>query len=91
MSNKESSLGQYPGFLLIPRGRYCTFRGNEKFESGYSNFRVYVYAMDIYVPGFISMQVIRDGIRQLVRTVPLRTGTAVHVFFCVLPLREAFL
>ena len=30
------------------------------------------------VPGIISLQVIRDGIPQLLSTVPLRTGTAVH-------------
>ena len=28
------------------------------------------------VPGVISLQVIRDGLPQLVGTVPLRTGTA---------------
>ena len=43
-----------------------------------------------YVPGIILLQVIRDGIPQLVSTVPLRTGTAaVHVLFCFLPSRRS--
>ena len=33
-----------------------------------------------YVPGVMSLQVIRDGIRQLIKVpFPLRTGTAGHV------------
>ena len=43
-------------------------------------FRVYVmYAMDMYVPVIISMQVIRDGTQQVVSNVPSRAGTAVHI------------
>ena len=35
-----------------------------------------------YVPGVISLQVMRDGAPQLaVLPLPLRTGTAVHVLF----------
>ena len=41
-----------------------------------------------YVPGIISMQVIRDGIPQLVSTVPLRTGTGVLVMYIFLPSRR---
>ena len=44
-----------------------------------------------YVPGTISLQLIRDAIPQLVSTVSLRTGTAVHVrLFCFLPSRRFF-
>ena len=51
---------------------------------------LHVYTMD-NVPGTISLQVIRDGIPQLVSTVRLRTGTAaVHVLFCFLPWRHFF-
>ena len=35
-----------------------------------------------YVPGIVSLQVIRNGIPLLVSAVPFRTGTAVHVLFC---------
>ena len=53
-------------------------------------FRVYVCTMG-YVPGNMSLQVIRDDIPQLARhsTVPLRTGTAVHVLFVFFH-RDAF-
>ena len=56
-------------------------------------FRVYVFTHG-YVPGIIWMQVIRDGVPQLVSTFLLRAGNAVHVvcftFFCEhrLELRE---
>ena len=43
-----------------------------------------------HVPGIIILQAIWDGIPQLVGTVPLRTGTAVHVLFCFLPSRRFF-
>ena len=43
-----------------------------------------------YVTGIISLQVMRDGEPQLVRTVRLRTSTAVHLFFA-LPSRCFFL
>ena len=47
--------------------------------------------MDTHVPGIISLQVMRDGLPQLVSTVPLRTGTAVvHALFCLLPARRFF-
>ena len=36
-----------------------------------------------YVPGIIWLQVVRDGIPQLVGTFPLSTGTAVHVLCCI--------
>ena len=44
-----------------------------------------------YVPGVISLQVIRDGLRQ-VTLVPLslRTGTAAHVFFYLRSSIETF-
>ena len=42
------------------------------------------------VPGFHSLQVIRDGISQFVSTVPLRPGTAVHAIFCTLLLLFCF-
>ena len=44
----------------------------------FSGVRIY----DIYAPDLIGLQVIRDGIPQLVISsiVPLRTCTAVHVF-----------
>ena len=35
--------------------------------------------MGTYVPGIISLQLIQDGMRHLVSTVPLRTGTAVDI------------
>ena len=35
-----------------------------------------------YVPGISRFQVFRDGIPQLLSSVPLRTGTAVHAQFC---------
>ena len=46
-----------------------------------------------YVPGVISSQVIRDGIPQAAKVpLPLCTGTAVHVLFCLLsPIEELFL
>ena len=44
-------------------------------------FPVYVYTYHGYVPGVISLQVIRDGIPQLaIVPFPLRAGTAVHVY-----------
>ena len=43
-----------------------------------------------YVPGTCSLQVMRDGMPQLVSTVSFRAGTAVHVLFCVLPSRRLF-
>ena len=39
-----------------------------------------------YVPGItvaVGLQVIRDGVPKLVRTVLLRSGTAVHALFCL--------
>ena len=36
------------------------------------------------MPGIIWVHVIRHDIPQLVSTVPLRTGTALHVLFCTL-------
>ena len=50
-------------------------------------FRVYVRIYHGYVPVMIWLQVIRDGVPQLVSTVPSRTGTAVHVLFGFLPTR----
>ena len=45
-----------------------------------------------YVPGVISQQVIRDRVIQVVIVpLPLRTGTAVHVLFCLLSSIEAFI
>ena len=48
-------------------------------SSSFSGVRIY----HGYVPGIFSLQVIRDGIPHLVSTLPLRTGTAVHLLFCV--------
>ena len=39
-----------------------------------------VLTMDTFLV-LVGLQVIRDGTRQRVRTVPLSTGTAVHVLF----------
>ena len=36
-----------------------------------------------YVPGDISLQVIRDSIPHDIVPFPLRTGTAAQVFFCL--------
>ena len=35
-----------------------------------------------YVPGIISLETIRDDMPQLIGTVSLRAGTAMHVLFC---------
>ena len=40
--------------------------------------------------GIISLQVMPDGILQLVSIVPMRTGAAVQVFFCCLPSRRSW-
>ena len=45
-----------------------------------------------YVLGVISQQVIRDYVRQVgMVPLPLRTGTAVHVLFCLLLSVETFI
>ena len=44
----------------------------------FSGVRIY----DIYAPDLIGLQVIRDGIPQLVSTVPLHAGTSVRVLSC---------
>ena len=56
-------------------------------------FPVYVRMYHGYVPGVISSQVIRDGIPQAAKvSLPLCTGSAVHVLFCLLsPIEELFL
>ena len=51
-------------------------------------FWVYACTTCGCVPGIVRLQVRRDGIPQLVSTVPSRTGTAVHVLFCFLPSRR---
>ena len=48
-------------------------------------FRMYACTTAGYVTGVISQQVIRDRVRQVVLVpLPLRTGIAVHVLFCLL-------
>ena len=44
-----------------------------------------------YVLGIISLQVIRDGTSQPVSIVPVRTGTAVKVLFCLPSSMETFI
>ena len=45
-----------------------------------------------YVPGVISQQVRRDRVRQVVIVpLPLRTGTAVYLLFCLLSSIETFI
>ena len=68
--------------------RFFPFRFFPFFHYTSLLFRVYLSTMDTYVPGSISLQVIRNGMPQLASTVSLRTGTAVHVLFCFLPLRR---
>ena len=49
-----------------------------------------IMAEGTFVRGIIWLQVIRDGIPQLINTVPLRTGTVVHVLFGFLSSRGPF-
>ena len=51
----------------------------------------YKYVPHGYVPGVVSLQVIRNGITQLVMVpLPSRPGTARHVFFCIISSVETF-
>ena len=52
----------------------------------FSGVRV-ICVTDMFLVLRISLRVIRDGVPQLASTVPLSTGTAVHVLFCFLPSR----
>ena len=71
-------------FLSVPF-LFCPSLYNSPFSSSCSGVRMY----HGYVPGVMSLQVIRDGIPQpVIVPLPLRTGTAVYVLFvCFLPLR----
>ena len=52
--------------------------------------RIHVCTMATYLPGVVSLQVIRDGVPQPVTAapLPLRTATAVHLLFSLLSSAE---
>ena len=52
------------------------------FYPSFSLFGVYICMYYGYVPGIISLETIRDDMPQLIGTVSLRAGTAMHVLFC---------
>ena len=79
-----SFLGPFlPSFALIYASLY-----NSLFSPACSGVRLY----HGYVPGVISLQVTRGGIPQVaIVALPSRTGTAVHVLFCLFSSIETFI
>ena len=87
LSTSRAMIGVALEFSGSPPSHLASSNTRFWFKSGTSTRYISYHG---WVRGIIELQVTRYGIPQLVGTVPLRAGTALHALLCFLPSRRFF-